>query len=464
MPMVPVVGFWSTQESISSHDLKAALQGQNGDFKGVIVPAADQNAIGQALGIQMDSSIQTGSPADILAKVRSGWLGVVRGSDLGPQMRALAIDGTDLVGEDHVQKLSAWPFVATVSAPSNDAWDQANTWTIAAGGDMFMDRGVENYTIKTFGRGVNYPFQGGTAVVTGHCACSPSAQIPNELVPTVRRTGHAGAVRSLVQGADLAIANLENPVPDSPTWHLSGTIFGGPPRLLGMFTYAGIDWVSLANNHMYDYGPTGIAQTRANLKKEGIPFGGAGADLEEASKISYLDVDGRKIGIVACQEIVSAINAGPSNAGTLSCKSKTTVPLVEEARQNADVVIVFPHWGHEFFREPFDSQPKLAQKWIDAGADIVMGAHPHVFGGLQQIDGKPVIYSMGNFIFDQYWSTDTMEGALSEITFQGNRVVQIRLHPYVILDQSQPNLLNPATDDGKQLLKEIRQVSDPMGW
>ena len=88
----------------------------------------------------------------------------------------------------------------------------------------------------------------------------------------------------------------------------------------------------------------------------------------------------------------------------------------------------------------------------------------NVYGGLQEIDGKPVIYSMGNFIFDQYWSTDTMEGALTEITLQGNRVVQIRLHPYVILDQSQPNLLNPATDDGKQLLKEIRQVSDPMGW
>jgi poly-gamma-glutamate capsule biosynthesis protein CapA/YwtB (metallophosphatase superfamily) len=462
--MVPVVDFWSTQDSISLHDLKQALEGQDGSFKGVIVPDGDTDAIGQALGITVDSSVQTGSPSDILDKIRSGWLGVVRGSDLGPQMRALAIDGADLIGEDHVQKLSAWPFVVTADVPQNEAWDQASTWTIAAGGDIFMDRGVENYTIKNFAHGVNYPFQGGTAVVTGHCVCSPSQAIPGQLVPTVRRTGHAGAVRSLVQNADLAIANLENPVIDNPTWHTSGTIFSGVPKLLGMLNYAGIDWVSLANNHMYDYGPSGIDQTRGNLKQYNIPFGGAGSDLEEASQISYLHANGRKIAIVACQEIVNAINAGPSNAGTLSCKAKVTVPLVEEASQNADVVIVFAHWGHEFFREPFDSQAPLAQKWIDAGADIVMGSHPHVYGGLQEIDGKPVIYSMGNFIFDQYWSTDTMEGALTEITMQGDRVVQIRLHPYVILDQSQPNLLNPATDDGKQLLKEIRAVADPMGW
>jgi poly-gamma-glutamate capsule biosynthesis protein CapA/YwtB (metallophosphatase superfamily) len=463
MPMVPVVSFWSTQDVISLHDLKAALQGQASDYKGVIVPTDDGDAIAAALGIQLGSGVQTGSAADILAKTRSGWLGVVRGSDLGPQVRALAIDGTDLVGEDHVKKLSQWPFVATVSAPTSETWDQANTWTIAAGGDIFFDRGVENTTLKK-GYGVNYPFQGGTAVVTGHCACSPSQQIPNELVPTVKRTGHSGAVRDLVQGADLTLANLENPIPDDPTWHLSGTVFGGPPKLLGMLNYAGIDWVSLANNHMYDYGATGIEQTRSNLKAAGIPFGGAGSDLAEAGQISYLTADGRKVAIVACQAIVDWINAGTSSAGTNPCKAKVTVPLIQEARQKADVVIVFAHWGHEFFRQPYDKQPPLAQKWIEAGADIVMGSHPHLYGGLQDIEGKPVIYSMGNFIFDQYWSTATMESALTEITFQGDHVVQIRLHPFVILDQAQPNLLNPATDDGKALLGQVKQVADSLGW
>ena len=93
-----------------------------------------------------------------------------------------------------------------------------------------------------------------------------------------------------------------------------------------------------------------------------------------------------------------------------------------------------------------------------------MGSHPHLYGGLQDIEGKPVIYSMGNFIFDQYWSTATMESALTEITFQGDHVVQIRLHPYVILDQAQPNLLNPATDDGKAFLGQVKQVADSIGW
>jgi poly-gamma-glutamate synthesis protein (capsule biosynthesis protein) len=95
---------------------------------------------------------------------------------------------------------------------------------------------------------------------------------------------------------------------------------------------------------------------------------------------------------------------------------------------------------------------------------VIVGSHSHVYGGLEEIDGHAVVYSMGNFIFDQYWSTDTMESALTELTFQGNRVVQIRLHPYIMLDQAQPNFLNPATDDGKDLLKEVRQVADSLGW
>ena len=140
------------------------------------------------------------------------------------------------------------------------------------------------------------------------------------------------------------------------------------------------------------------------------------------------------------------------------------MPRIAEARQNADVVIVFPHWGNEYHREPFASQAPLAKAWVDAGADLVLGAHPHVWGGLQEIDGHSVIYSMGNFIFDQYWSTATMEGALTEMTFQGTKLVQLRLHPTIILDQAQPNLLNPATDDGKALMKAVRTVSTTIDW
>jgi poly-gamma-glutamate synthesis protein (capsule biosynthesis protein) len=104
----------------------------------------------------------------------------------------------------------------------------------------------------------------------------------------------------------------------------------------------------------------------------------------------------------------------------------------------------------------------LAQTWIDAGAGLILGAHTHVPGAIEEIDGKVVFYSLGNFIFDQSFRTSTMESALPEMTFQGARLVQIRLHPYVSPGE-QPNLLDPATDDGAAVMDTIRQVSDKIG-
>jgi poly-gamma-glutamate synthesis protein (capsule biosynthesis protein) len=93
------------------------------------------------------------------------------------------------------------------------------------------------------------------------------------------------------------------------------------------------------------------------------------------------------------------------------------------------------------------------------GVDLVIGAHSHIPGGVGEIDRMPVFYSLGNFIFDQSWSTATMEGILAEMTFQGDRLVQIRVHPFLTHDQAQPNLLDPARDDGKALMTEIRKAS-----
>jgi poly-gamma-glutamate capsule biosynthesis protein CapA/YwtB (metallophosphatase superfamily) len=465
MPMVPVVDFWSTEEGISLKELTAALQGNSSKWPSVIVGEADRDAIARALDITLADSVESGDLEQIRQKTRQGYLALLRASDVSARVRALSLGGVSLVGQDRVQKISQWPLIATVQAPANAAWDAGATWTLVAGGDMFLDRGVRNTTLEK-GKGVNFPFQGGTARVTGHCQCSPSQQLPNGIVPTYKRTGNEGIVREFVRAADLAIANLENPIPDSPDWHLSGTHFGGPPKLLGMFPYAGIDLVSLANNHILDYGSAGIEMSRKNLKAAGVPFTGAGRNASQAGEIAYLEANGQRIAVIACVDKSSkpAAFASEHSAGGLSCRKGYVLPRIAEARANADVVIVFPHWGIEYTRYPIDQQRKLANSWISAGADVIVGSHSHVYGGLEEIDGHAVVYSMGNFIFDQYWSTDTMESALTELTFQGNRVVQIRLHPYIMLDQAQPNFLNPATDDGKDLLKEVRQVADSLGW
>ncbi len=156
--------------------------------------------------------------------------------------------------------------------------------------------------------------------------------------------------------------------------------------------------------------------------------------------------------IVSCVPIaVGYVQATTSSPGALPCKSKEAFAAIRAARKKADILIVFPHWGIEFSRSRAAYQEQLAQRWADMGVDLVLGAHSHVPGGIGDIDGTPVFYSLGNFIFDQNWSTDTTEGVLLEMTWQGSTLVQARLHPFLTVDQAQPNLLNPRTDDGKAL-------------
>jgi poly-gamma-glutamate synthesis protein (capsule biosynthesis protein) len=166
------------------------------------------------------------------------------------------------------------------------------------------------------------------------------------------------------------------------------------------------------------------------------------------------------VGIVSCNQFSAArVGARKDRAGALTCKSDEAFDAIKAARKKADVLIVFPHWGVEYTRSRKDYQERLAARWEKLGVDLVVGAHSHIPGGIGDIDGMPVFYSMGNFIFDQSWSTATMEGMLAEMTFEGDRLAQIRIHPFLTHDQAQPNLLDPARDDGKALMGEVRKAS-----
>ena len=460
MPMVPVVSFWSTDTDISSADLKAALAGNGPAGRTVVVPAADADAIAAALKLTLSDSVQRASTPDKVRKaVSKGALGLLRVTDVDPSVRALSLEGKALFGEDRISDLGQWPLTATVQASADQAWDPSTTWTMLAGGDMFMDRGVHRAVVDEK-KGIDWPFDGGTAIVTGHHCCG--VYVTTHEIPDVQFTGHAGAVRDLVKNADLAVANLETPVPDNWVYHAHDYIFSSDPSLLPMFTNAGIDFVTIANNHIRNFGASGIADTRKNLAAAGLKFAGAGANLAEAGQIAYLSANGTKVAIIGCSGVASSDNATATRAGVLPCSINAVVPRIQEAKTKADLVIVFAHWGTETDNNPQVTQPPLAKAWIDAGAGLILGAHTHVPGAIEQIDGKVVFYSLGNFIFDQTFWTKEMEGALPELTFQGNQLVQIRLHPYVAPDV-QPNLLDPATDDGKAIMSTIKQVSAARG-
>jgi poly-gamma-glutamate synthesis protein (capsule biosynthesis protein) len=370
-------------------------------------------------------------------------------------VRALAWGGRSMFGVDRITDRAEWRLVAQLAAPAPDAaFDPAATWTIFAGGDILLDRGVYQ-TIRVNGRGVDFPFDGGTAEITGHTCCSAFGW-PQ---PVTKRTGNAGAMRDLIKGADLAIANFENPAPNRVRWHTKGTVFSADPGIIDGLVTAGIDYVSLANNHIGDAGDAGILQTIANLKKRGLAYSGAGKDNAAARKPAMLKANGITVAVLGYDAIARAYFAEKADAGSSRLTLTRARNDIEDARAaGADIVIVFPHWGTEYRYEPFAAQQQLARDIIDAGADMIIGNHAHYAAAMEVYDGKPIWYALGNFVFDQTWSEPTMEGITLELTFHGKELVQARMRPHIILDKAQPNFLDPA-GDGRAVMGPIFDAS-----
>ncbi len=262
----------------------------------------------------------------------------------------------------------------------------------------------------------------------------------------------ASSTRNLTASYDLSIANLEGPITssasktiDSTGKAIPGFVFTFPTSTAALIKKSGIDIVSLANNHSDNFGPSGFRETTAWLEKSGVTFFGNGrnaatGDVPSAiSTIQCIDSSIQTgslkrhycIGLIGYhglveqgeREIMSEIRR--MSLAKVSAKEKAGVPDKEAARNSSsatstlptasvspapDFIIVFPHWGNEYQKTPSALQRRLAHEWIDAGADMVIGAHPHIVQPLETYKEKPIFYSLGNYIFDQYFSYDTTHG------------------------------------------------------
>jgi poly-gamma-glutamate synthesis protein (capsule biosynthesis protein) len=278
-------------------------------------------------------------------------------------------------------------------------------------------------------------------------------------LPYTKRTGNAGAFRHLIKSADIAAANFENPAPDKPRFHASGTNFSADPSYIDGLAAAGIDYLSLANNHIRDAGGAGLLQTIKNVKKRGIAVSGAGKNLAAARKPAILEAGGTKVAILGYDAIAGGYHATATRVGSAGLSAKAVKEDVAAARKaGADVVIVYPHWGTEYDPTPFANQKKLAEMIIDSGADMVIGNHAHWAGAMEVYKGKPIWYALGNFVFDQTWSEPTMEGITLELTFRRADLVQVRMRPHIILNKAQPNFLDPA-GAGKFVMGQVFSAS-----
>lgn len=212
------------------------------------------------------------------------------------------------------------------------------------------------------------------------------------------------AVAPLLAGADYRIANLECPVATAGA-PLDNKIysFRAHPRVLSVLQ-GRFNAVSLANNHSGDYGPAAFTETMALLDGAGIRRFGGGRNLVEAHAPLWIERKGLRIAVLGYNEFKPRVfEAGAHHPGIAWSEDSHVIADIRAARKaGADLVIPFMHWGWEREREPSARQRALARRMIDAGAAAVVGGHPHVTQGAELYRGKPIIYSLGNFVFDGF--------------------------------------------------------------
>ncbi len=231
--------------------------------------------------------------------------------------------------------------------------------------------------------------------------------------------------------------------------------FRALPERVELLREIGTDIVTLANNHVYDFGEEGLLDTIAYLKAQGITYFGAGANLEEASRIIYYVANGRKIALVSATEIERTTQftkeAKEDSAGVMkTLNPQRFLDVIAEAKKNSDYCIVVVHWGPEGALMYDGKQYKLAEHFVQAGADAIIGSHPHRLQGAGFIQGAPVAYSLGNFWF----STGTLYTTVAQIVIDDKGDLSLRYVPCL-----QRNLKTSIITDEDEVEKYYRYLA-----
>jgi len=447
VPLAVVTGFTNLKSEITAAQVDAARATDT-----LIQPCEPLTAINppRCLPAVEITAHLVANPAD-LALLPAGLV--------TPAVKVLPVDGADLFGSAEARS-KPYPYSATVDAGIGWApYDVEEIRTMISPGNSCPDRGVA-YAALTLGRGWDWVFGGGTAEYAGFNA--PGGVSTIRIVPT----GNEGAVSALMRSGDLTWNDFECPVVDNFVVN-NGTVFSIDPAVLPQLrdTY-GVDVITLAANHPFDQGQAGFLETLDQFAAAGLPYTGAGRDLDEALTPAFVEVNGLTFGFVAHNDIVGPIPAGPDQPGVAWLTDENVIESVVRAREGADVVICVPQWwgGAEYHYDWRGAMRHQQEIYLQSGCDHILGQGTHYAGPIDfttDADGhvQLTMVSGGNFLFGQGWSQDTQEGVISELTFRGAELVQVRMHPYAMFEQAQVNLTNPETD-GSYVLQRIFEWSD----
>lgn len=413
VPLVLAVHPSSPERDLDRASAEALIAGADGSAH---VVAGPQTPAPERLRVESDAAA-----LDAVDRVPNT-IAVVPATAMKPRARALTVDGRHPLREPAGYPLRVGGIPPTAVA------------TLSIVGDLML------------GRRVGEAIRG-----------DPSAP----LRPTARR----------LASADLTIGTFESTLSRLGPPTQGDDSFSAAPAVLDGLRLAGFDLLSLANNHVGDFGDRSLVQTVDRLRAEGFATVGAGADLAQAREPAILEANGLRIGVLAFNAIGETPRARAERPGAVTLAMqprlgtldrndlRTMTAAIDQVEQLADVVLVLPHWGDQYTPVAVADQRRVGRALVAAGADLVVGSHPHVVQGLDNPGDGLVAYSLGNYVFDMDFSVPTQQGAILEITLWGGppdaQVMAAELVPYRIGADFAPRVLRRESAEARAILGRI---------
>ena len=280
-----------------------------------------------------------------------------------------------------------------------------NTITLFAVGDIMLNRGVEYMVRKQGNDDFKFPF--------------------------LRIADYLGK-------ADILFGNLESVISDKGVKVGSIYSFRAEPEAIEGLTYAGFDVLSVANNHVFDYGREAMEDSFKRLKQASIDYVGGGFNEKEVRSGITKEIKGTKIIFLAYTNLGSKYWEATENRSGIGWLDKRIKNDIEEAKEKSDLVIVSFHTGEEYQSQPNNEQKYFAHLAIDSGADLIIGHHPHAIQPVEKYEQDWIAYSLGNFVLDQSFSEETMKGILLEVTIKDKEIKEVIPREIKISDFFQP--------------------------
>ena len=265
---------------------------------------------------------------------------------------------------------------------------------------------------------------------------APRARLANQIEEKRYSDVFPENLREVIKSVDFSFVNFESPIVEDTYKPIPkcGPNLHCTPEAAEAIKFAGFTGVTMANNHILDFGTNGLHKSVACCKGQGLDVVGVGDNLKDAEEILYIEKDGKTLAVINCCEHEFSI-ATETSAGANPLNPVRQYYAIQKAKDKADYLLVIVHGGHEMFQLPSPRMVETYRFFIDAGADAVVNHHQHCYSGYEIYNGKPIFYGLGNFCFDEEGQRNCSwnEGYMVVVDFT-DAVVRYELYPYTQCD------------------------------